>query len=204
MRKLACLASVAVVATAIAVPVALSAGRDQGRQGIVVHGKWQLVVRSHGKVVKVRRFENSLVTDGAKALIKLLAPSTSMGRWAVELNGSNPGTTATNCNANGIQFCWISTEASVTSAFIGPATHNLVPSEILDTPELQLKGSINATADATIGQVVSAFDTCDIHTTPTACTGSTGFSIFTVANLSQGVSVTAGQQVAITVHFTFS
>ena len=191
-------------ATAIAVPAAWSAIGGPGTQGIVLHGKWQLVVRSHGKIVNVRRFENSLTGDGAKTLIRLLGRQNVVGRWAVELNGSNPASNAHPCNNGGIQFCWVSAEADTTfNGFIGPVTKNLVVTADTTTPELRLKGSITADADATIGQVVSGNMVCAGNSLPADCKGA-GLTLFSIAGVSPGVAVTNGQQVAITVHYTFS
>ena len=193
-----------VAAAAIAVPAAWSALGQPARQGIVVHGKWQLVVKSHGKVVRVRRFENALASDGAKALIRVLGRQNTVGRWSVELNGSNPNSTAHPCNNAGIQFCWISAETDTTfNGFIGPVSRNMTATVDTTTPELLLKGSITATADATIGQVVSGIMLCNATSLATDCKGA-GLSLFTVAGVNPGVPVSNGQQVAITVHFTFS
>jgi hypothetical protein len=194
LRTIAALGAVATVVAAGSATAAVFATRHVARSagGIAVHGRWTIKVydRRH-RLVRVRRFENSLQDTGKEELVALLAGSFigggpyTAGGWAVALVDGG-GTTIASAATAGFDASLGSTAVPLTVAVAGPPT------------ALVLTASAPAVVSGTIASVYTAFEACGSG-------GSCGvLGSFTARTLSPGVPVQTGQTISINVQFSFS
>lgn len=174
---------------------------DGRHEGIKVHGHWIIEVRNpDGTVVTHREFENALLQP-ASALAAILSRGATTGAWAVALNSNTPGL----CVPNGTGSSCVIAEPS--PVYPGSDSTNLmVGASGPNSANVTLSGTVMVSSAATVNQVRTFLAFCLPTITPTACgtmTGST--AIFSSAFLANGgVSVAAGQTLAVTVIFSFS
>jgi hypothetical protein len=161
---------------------------------VTVHGKWTIVVRNkHGKVVQLRRFENSLVPSGAGVIASLLAGTGAAGSWGVN-----------------ITFGAI-VDSHNTASDSPPFYKNLqvtAPTSGPDANKVVLSGSATPTADSTITHVDTYLGLCTspstaLCTSP-ASTQVTSKQLDGLNGDPAAVPVAAGQQVSVTVKLSFS
>jgi len=160
---------------------------------IVVHGHWTIVVRNHGGAIVTRRtFENSYLPGGA-VLPSVLGRTNSVGLWGVDLSG----------NACGRSSACLIVENGFSNT-TEPMSSNLTVATGAGGGALVLSGSIVAPSSGQITDVLSYVGLCSPTVPPTIpCVG--GYlTPFTAKQLGTPVNVTAGQQIAVTVTFTFS
>jgi len=186
-------ALVAVLAMAIAPAAAArpNAHKPPAGGSIVVHGHWTIVVRNHaGAIVTRRTFENSYVPGGL-VLPSVLGRINSVGLWSLGLPGTACGSKFQCTIAeNGYAYPSDSSNLTVTTGASGAA--------------LVLSGSLVASSSGQITGVASYLVLCSPTVPPaTPCVGP-GTGTFTDKRLGTAVNVTAGQQIAVTVTFTFS
>jgi hypothetical protein len=205
-KKLAGVAAcVIVVLAAAAVAAALgafnsstsSAGAAPAKtDAIKLHGAWTIEIRDQGRTVRKVRFHNDLNSAGAKSLVSFLARQNSVGQWMIGLTPQLCGTTAAP------EYCWIDEGLGGTVA----QTHTVVlstPTSGPDSGKLVLTATMNAGIDNSITNVNTALNQCPATSAPaTPCTGQ-GFG-FSGRTLPTPIPVVAGQQVLITVKFSFS
>ena len=204
-KKLAGAAACAtVVLAAVAIAAALGAfssstssasGSPAKAEGIKVHGAWTIEIRDHGRTVRTARFHNDLTSKGAERLVSLLARESSVGQWMIGLTPQLCGTTASPA------FCWID-EVGGTIA----ETHTVVlstPSTGDDAGKLVLKATVVASLDNSITTVQTSNIECPASSPPSTSCGFSGF-IFSRRDLPAPIPVVAGQQVLITVKYSFS
>lgn len=163
--------------------------------GIKVHGAWTIEIRDHGRTVRTARFHNDLTSKGAERLVSLLARQSSAGQWMIGLTPQLCGTTAAPL------YCWID-ETGGTIA----QTHTVVlstPSTGDDAGKLVLKATLVATLDASITTVQTSNIECPASSPPSTSCGSSGF-LFSRRDLATPIPLVAGQQVLITVKYSFS
>ena len=161
---------------------------------VTVHGKWTIVVRNkHGKVIRIRRFENSLVSSGAGTIAALLAGTAAAGSWGVN-----------------ITFGAI-VDAHNTAPDTPPFYKNLqvtAPTTGPDANKVVLSGTATPAADTTITHVDTYLGLCTAPATA-GCTVAANPE-FTSKQLDglggdpAAVPVAAGQQVSVTVKLSFS
>ena len=161
---------------------------------VTVHGKWTIVVRNkHGKVIRIRRFENSLVSSGAGTIAALLAGTAAAGSWGVN-----------------ITFGAI-VDAHNTAPDTPPFYKNLqvtAPTTGPDANKVVLSGTATPAADTTITQVDTYLGLCTAPATA-GCTSPANpeFTHKALDGLNgdpAAVPVAAGQQVSVTVKLSFS
>lgn len=204
-KKLAgAFACITIVLAAVAVAVAFGAfssstssasGSPAKAEGIKVHGAWTIQIRDHGRTVRTARFHNDLTSKGSERLVSLLARQSSVGQWMIGITPQLCGTEAAK------EYCWID-EAGGTIA----QTHTVVlstPSTGDDTGKLVLKATLVATLDNSITTVQTSNVECPASSPPSTSCGSSGF-IFSRRDLPTAIPVVAGQQVLITVKYSFS
>ena len=185
-------ALVAMLALGIA-PVAAANSHSHAHKppaagSIVVHGHWTIVVRNRaGAIVTRRTFENSYV-PADDVLPSVLGRTNSVGLWFVQLLG-------TAC------ACGIGESASSLSG--GGVSKNLTVATGAGGQALVLSGNIVAPFSGQINEVWSGNGLCS-PTVPPATPCAEPAIAFTDKQLGTAVNVTAGQQIAVTVTFTFS
>jgi len=199
---------------------------DGNHEGIKVHGHWTIEVRNpDGTLVTHREFENSIQTSGSAALTSLLVGNQLPGPWQVDLIGSpQPCVQAFAAESGfgpGPQPCVIVTKnTTVVGYVLGPGqtqvdaiSFNLTVTA--SSGQLVLSGSATADTTTTVSSVATVLSPCinggpiisdGIHPTTLPCSG-LFFPIpapFTAASLTQGVPVSTGQTIAVTVVISFS
>jgi hypothetical protein len=167
-------------------------------EGIQVHGHWVLEIRNRdGSVAQRKEFENSLATgtgNGGALLATLLAGSASVGPWLVLFSN------------NGNAALGITESAALGCAF--PCSSSLTVSS--SAGQLVLQGATPlAAAPTTINSVSTIMSLCPSTISVQACiqlpTGVPGDYLLTSYTLpGTGVTVQAGQDIAVTVTISFS
>ncbi len=159
------------------------------QEGVKVHGHWTIEVRDpDGTLVTRREFENLLRDTGAQTLARTLGRKISVGLWRVLIQGPCAG------------GCTIAETATSPS----PLTVN-VPTSGDNANKLVLDGTTNASLNAAATAVFTFYLQCPNTTPPSAPCTTGAFSTFTSFTLPPpGVSVQEGQQIKVTVVFTFS
>jgi hypothetical protein len=166
---------------------------DGSRQGIYVRGAWILEVRDpDGSLVTRREFQNALTDAGRQLIAQYLARVTTPGSWAIAFAGApHP------CPS---PFACVITEPRVP----GAASPNLSKNLTVASNPLRLSGNFTAPQAGSITSVGTYQGLCNSSTTPANCTtvGLNPSNQITGTTISP-VSVTAGQQVALTVTISF-
>lgn len=180
-----------------------SSGGDPGG-GIKVHGHWMIEVREpDGRLVSRHEFENALTPGGATLLARVLARQFNLGVWQVRLFGF-PGPCT---NGLGGQVECVTFQASwpgTPGAFEAKTLTLAVPDSGPNAGKLVLTGSVTAANASSLTTVLLAYGLCGATVATAACEAASFGSSFTEAALSPTVSVSAGQQVQITVVISFS
>ncbi len=159
------------------------------QEGVKVHGRWTIEVRDpDGTLVSRREFENLLRDTGAQTLARTLGRKISVGLWRVSIQGPCPGS------------CTIAETATSPSPLMVD-----VPTSGDNANKLVLVGTTNANLTAAATAVLTTYLQCPNTTPPSAPCTTGAFSTFTSFTLPPpGVSVQEGQQIKVTVVFTFS
>jgi hypothetical protein len=188
-------------------------------EGIKVHGHWTIEVRNpDGKLVTHREFENSLVTSGALAgpltLSTVLGRASTIGLWIVYLYfASAPdGPCLLGPNTPSPCIAVESADLITGSAYFHTLTLN-APFNQADPNfgKLTLNGSITVQNAGQISHVETFVGGCAPTVAPASCVqeagnqaynqlGENGFTLATPAP----IPVTVGQNVQVTVVFSFS
>jgi len=184
--------------------IQLNAQQKAAESNIKVHGNWTITVKNQdGEVVKQRNFENSLEQKGAGALVEMMASEYAFGRWNVSIDAGTEDNDLCQNSDGQRDTCYL-TEKDL---FQDP---NRFETLTLQTPEsgdntnaLVLTGNFTADYDGNVGRVATFFAYCDNDTAPQGCDSGAGEAIFTSKSI-QGISVSANQQVTVTVVISFS
>ena len=197
-------AAVAAAFGAFSSSTSSASGSPAKTEGIKVHGAWTIAVRSHGRTVAMRRFENSLTAQGGVVLAKLLAGIYSAGPWFVSLSG-------------GPQPCAIGGSGTACEIWTQnpPAQPNRFTTLVVTLPTpgvIHLQGTATAGQDGSIDQVSTQLLPCQgpvdqrTNTAPANCDYGLSFfpGSFTSHAVSPGIPVTSGQQVLVKVDISFS
>jgi hypothetical protein len=190
-------------------PVASSAAPERPKpqsgpaEGIGIRGYWTIEIRNpDGTLATRREFKNALTTNGQAYLSRLLARLLTPGPWLIRLGGaSSPCRTFTE------NFDCILTEARASRPASPHLAKTLVP---VANPPLTYSGYIVVPFDGSITSVASSVEQCLPTVKTASCLGVTQIGgaqlfppSFTEATI-PAIPVTAGQQVAASVAFTFS
>ena len=177
---------------------AASTASDSGLdEGIQVHGDWVIEVRNaDGSVAERREFQNAFIGNAANYLDLVLARNASVGEWGLTIIGGGICVAST--------FCFIS-EVGGTHSWGTPPEATFATLEISaqqNPNEFVLQGNFDALGDGEIAQVHSlACFAIPLNLDASACNNT---FTFTATTLQSPVSVTAGQQVLVTVRISFS
>jgi len=173
------------------------------REGINVHGHWNIVVRNpDGSIAERREFENSLQTYyAAPVLSALLARQSTMGFWDVVLSTTEANGVAP-CNAPSVGFATFPCHvAEAGKHYPTPASTNLT---VTANSTLVLTGSFTAAIKGDINYVLTEVTTCPATISPSVSCSNGGETAFTQADVSPVLVVQAGQQVLVRVEISFS
>ena len=158
--------------------------------GIKVHGHWTVDVHNaDGSLASHNEFENACAQCG-EALVPLLAKQGSILRWRVRAGATSNSSSPCLMAAQG-WFCQLEEPGTV----INPGEQNAVFPTLQLTAngaQFQLAGTFTASLDGVIDFVISQAD------------GTTTAVNFSQRNLATPIQITAGQQVRVTVTFSFS
>lgn len=186
-------------------------------EGIKVHGRWVIEVRNaDGSVADRREFDNALI--GGAHLSALLARTTSVGKWAIDLRSSDPSLTNTEPQPCGsttgtVAGIPVTTHHPCVIAETGTFTASSTVFETLtvtapaagqpNAGALVLSGSATARADASIKKVSTSVGSCAATDAPaTTCDFAPRVGM-TSTTLAAPVAVTNGQQIQVTVVISF-
>ena len=182
---------------------AAQAAEDGRNVAVQIHGSWTIEVRdASGATVSRTQFENALQANGAMVLSKILSRTWSTGLWHIHLNG-NPGpcvfgTSGTSC------FVTEATDGR-TQGVIKTLTVS-APTTGTNANKLVLSGTATAQEDSDISAVGTEQEPCtpgEAPSNPCPIGDVTGNGLFSYANLPTAVQVVTGQQIIVTVVFTF-
>jgi len=181
----------------------------QAEQGIKVHGRWIIEIRNpDGSLVSRREFDNALQSTGSTMLSGFLSRTTSPGGWMVWLTTANTNASPP-CGTDAFpQNC-----VMVEPTYAGSSTSNYYKNLTVgrggtSQNTVVLNGSAIAQRNGSVQQVATAAQNCT--GVGSTCLGgaavlATTFSRFTFAAAGQpDISVQAGQQIQVTVEFSFS
>jgi len=173
-------------------------------EGIGIQGHWTIEIRNpDGTVATRREFKNALTTNGQAYLSRLLSRLLAPGPWLIRFGGAS-----SPCRTLTANLDCILTEARAART----ASPNLAKTlTVADAhPPLTLGGYIVVPFDGSITSVASSIEQCLPTVRPDVCLGITRIGgapvfppSFTEATI-PAIPVSAGQQVAANVVFTFS
>lgn len=174
-----------------------------GVDSVRVHGNWTIAVLSKsGKVVRTYRFHNDFQLgqfSGDAAFSGILSGGNAPGDWDVSLQG-------TAC-ANVIgSFCQLFEPDANTTLFDPTADRkNLtvsVPTTGTDAFKVVLSGNLPAPLDGQITRVSTGLQRCSTSSTVGQDCGA-GYNAITDRTLASPISVSAGQNMVVTVKISF-
>lgn len=181
--------------------------RAQG-EGIKVHGRWTIEVRNpDGTVASRHEFDNALTAGGAVYLARLLGRDGVPTRWVIQLGrysmmGPCQGGTY---NTSTPDECFIVDPQSVplpTGTAVFPNLTTAIGGP--DGTQVVLTGHATALVSGHIEYVATRLGTCLSSTLLANCNSAGGGNYFTVRDLSQPLSIAAGQIVQVRVVLSFS
>ncbi len=195
---------------------------DASHQGIKVHGHWTITVRNaDGSAARTTEFENSLTSDGAQLISKLLLGTTVRAYFMLSVfNGSGIEPNKSPCQNLSIPSysCNIYPSAAVSTPCIAGACAIGLTATATPTG-FTLRGSILSNSTGSITHVTSYLFTCpqtsDTGSTVTAAAcyastvGTNNFQNaeglgFTDTTTPSPIPVTADQTIDVRVAITFS
>lgn len=171
-------------------------------EGIKVHGHWTIEVRDpDGTLVEHREFDNALLGTGFLELV--LARTKTVGGWQISAFSVSPDEVCEEPAGTPHTECLIE-EATDTSP--GNNVFKTLVVSFTTGVNLTLAASLIAQRDGIVSSVQTRYRTCASSVAPDNCPGGvpTGSSVFTRTTLSPAVAVSTGQQVQVSVVFTFS
>jgi hypothetical protein len=177
--------------------------------GIKVHGSWTIeVTNPDGTVAEHREFENALTNQGAIFLAQVMGRAKSVGAWEIYIDNTSSGSNAFQYEPEPNVFS--PTGASINEPFEIPQDtsefNNLTVNVPLTGPnanKLVLSGTAIAGRDGSINQVRTSLSVLPPTNPPTSIILG-GSYIFSGTTLASPVTLTTGQQVAVTVVISFS
>ena len=183
---------------------AAQSAEDGRNVAVKVHGSWTIEVRdAAGTTVSRTQFENALQSHGALVLAQILGRSWSTGLWTVFLQGSpGPclvGSAGTGCAVGEAADGHVQTYYSKNLTLSAPTTGT-------NANKLVLSGSATAQEDSDISSVGTTQGACratEPPSNPCPISDATTSDLFSYADLPSPVQVVTGQQIIVTVVFSF-
>ena len=173
-------------------------------EGIKLHGDWTIEVRNpDGGLVELREFDNALSPNGDIVLARIIAGISTIGHWQLVIDSSVVGNgpcgqaclilESSDPETGGTLFRTLTVDAPLIGANVG---------------KLVLSGSATATSNGEVNVVRTVNGYCEPTLAPsTNCVGAASRvfnNTITFASISPPVSVSAGQQILVTVLISFS
>ncbi len=203
-------------APVISAPVSASAvapsANNGPNEGVKVHGYWTIdVTNPDGSLAEHREFENSLTNQGAIFLAQVMGRAKSVGAWDLYVDNTSSGSNAFQYRPDpaGMPTLYSSSGAHIYEPFYTPLdeseSNNLtvtVPTTGANVNKLVLRGTAVSNRDGSINRVSSSLSVIPNNMIPTGVY--MGPMIFSGTVLANPVSLTSGQQVAVTVVISFS
>jgi hypothetical protein len=188
-----------------------SSSGQQGGPGedIKVHGNWTIEVREpDGTLVSHSEFENALYQSGAATLSWVLGRKKTMGIWYIQMGMADLPCHSDFIGANSGCFVIEPSSGKTDSIFFKNLTVD-VPTTGADAYKLVLSGNFTAHHEYTLHEVVTGTYLCDPTAAPSSNCETSGWSFgstFSGYSFPSGsnVHVLAGQQVLVTVKFSFN
>ncbi|RSK28301.1 hypothetical protein EJF36_16330 [Bacillus sp. HMF5848] len=172
--------------------LAQSSTSGEGQQeGIEVHGNWTIeILNEDGSIANKKSFENALA-GGEKVIAEVLTRQSTPGSWSIWLSGTNGP-------------CETDNGAPQPCSIYEPQLNITVPSSGENEDKIVLSGTTTAEIDHFINQVGTFIGTCGPDVAPEDCSSNPS-SWFTrhYMDSSDSISVSAGQQVNVTVVLSF-
>lgn len=197
-----------IAASSVATAATSSPSGGAPQEGIKVHGHWTIEVKNpDGSLAECREFDNAIAAYGISELPRVLGRVDSVGGWALILNAVN-STDNAFLNAGGQPDLGAIMEATYQNSSNPNIFKNLtpaVPNSGMNAGKLVLSGTATAQRNGKIEVVTSAFAALP-STSPPSSTYliSDIMGTFTGTTLANAVTVSNGQQIAVTVVISFS
>lgn len=178
-------------------------------EGVMVHGHWTIEVRNpDGTLAERREFDNALyAASGREFLVKLLSRQTSVGGWFIRLHGQP---NSEHAFMDGSSRRTYGTIAESTNPDTGPQLFKTLTVSMPTSGDyagrMVLSGTATAQVNGNIGFVQTEIIGLRATEVPSASYSGTSYT-FTGTQLStigSIVTLTAGQQVVVTVAIDFS
>lgn len=207
--------------------IGVGGGSHAAATGIQVHGRWNLVVRAKdGKIVAHRRFENSLTSQGATALVGLITGAllasgsspqesfaSTVGGVGVRVDGTSTSIDAEGCQPPPVDAdsqpnqCWLF--ADPCSATSDSACQSGLSFDASTSTTLAMTGRLTLNTATAIGKVETVLKECYPGESAGECAddfneADAWWGDLTSKTLSPPLSVSAGQTVGVTVKISFS
>jgi hypothetical protein len=196
-----CLALVIAFATGVSFGQASASAPAGPEIGVIVHGDWIVTVKNgDGTVAQEHAFHNDF--NGASTVAAILAHSSAAGRyWMTLSDQSGAGQHPCGDPAAAASSCFVF-EADDPNGSVPFWFDNLTVARPGSTA-VSVAGTVIATRTGQFNHVRMLLSTCGATTAPSAChPGSYGN--FSSRTLPAPISVVAGQQILVTVTYTFS
>ncbi len=177
-----------------------AAAAEGPKQGIKVHGHWTIEIRDpDGTQVPRREFDNALApSGGGSVLARVFARQLTVGSWQVGVGG---GLCTSDGTPSGTQFvCQIVESGAPTPVASTFATLTVAAAG----GTLVLNGSAIAARTGVVYDVRTLFNECPATTTPADTCQVGPLLDITETFPTPSISVSAGQQILVTVVLSFS
>ncbi len=163
-------------------------------EGISVVGYWTIEVRNpDGTTAGVYHFHNAYVGSGNR-ITNFMTRSFTPGLWTIHVQSNL-------CEVGGNPVDCVLHEPE-SSATAGNCFLNMTITPGSNT--FRLSGSFDASYSGSVTRVYCEQGQCSSSTSPDACLAYGAGTVFTDTTLGTPVAVTAGQQVLVTVDFSFA
>jgi len=199
----------ALVSTSTPAPVSAASANNGPNEGVKVHGYWTIdVTNPDGTLAEHRDFENALTSSGSFSLAQIMGRKGSVGEWTIIIDNTVPGSNAFQVPSVPNPSVLVPCAASIMEVYNDDdlsdfATLTIdVPSTGANANKLVLKGTATAQRDGSINRVRTESNVLPSDQIPHPAYGF--YSVFSGTDLANPVSLTAGQQIAVTVVISFS
>lgn len=174
-------------------------------EGIKIHGDWSIEVReANGSLVGHYEFKNRLDGSGRQILAQTLARERTIGLWSIILEAGYPRTDDPCLDAGSSPARCTVTESSSSSTQPNVFKTLTVSRPAPNRDSLELSGTFVAQRDGAVERVATTVLLCSASVAPSTNCESSSVWVLTSTSLSSPVSVSADQQVLVTVAISFS
>lgn len=171
-----------------------------GAEGIEVHGSWTITVTRDGHLVERREFQNALMNPGRTHLSRVMARTSTPGRWLILVEADGTGTLC----ADNEFIVGEDTDCAISEAS-GEATVAVTEVSAAE-PEMKvvLAGTETIVRDGNISLVNTFQYMCSPTVTPDACEPVGNPAQMTRKGLDTPIPVQAGDRIEVQVVVSFS